>query len=1073
MQVIFKKKQIIEYLKRPLVPVCILCILLFLDKTCPAFSSTTLPLIAFRINDGERYTNQTEITVEIKSVKLSDSLIAEMKIGLDPSLNDVPWVNYSTEKRSLTLSGGDGKKIVYARLRDVAGNISPIESAGIILDTTPPKNIEISINNGDKYSGDDKRRVLIYIKSTEEDLEGMIFSNRNDFSDTRWETMAGSKKWILDETGGDGEKTVYARFKDMAGNVSQTYSDNIILDTRPPEQGSVVINDNAKYTKDQRIILKVHAVDAAMVRIVSPGKSETIPYEVKEGQNYMEIDWKLDSTQGTKVVRVYFMDEAKNRTTAVIQDEIIYDRSGPPMPFISINGETRYTNNKEGRVNLRLATRMNPLTIKMIVSNYMDFRDVKPQNFRDEINNWQLLAEEDGMKTVYVKFIDEAGNHSQVAMAKIILDRVPPKVNSVMIDDGGEWCTSVKVNINMDVEDVSHMQINNTSAISNMTAWEKFEPTKVDWSLIPGDGPKTVFLRFKDEANNSSEILTANVTLDTKPPTGEILINNGAKYVNNKEKAVSIHIKSEDGKGIQLANKLDFTDIKLEPFQPLVENWVLDGEDGVKTIFLRLRDEAGNFSNVITASIMLDRQPPQELNMILNDGKEWLTSSARKTSVQLSAKGASHFMISENPDFTDVEWEGFKNVTTWEFSEIEEEKELFARFKDPADNISETITAKIKLDFTPPLCEEFLINEGSDFCNDPQKKVNLKIKAPDAVKMAISNTPISDPNSPTTIWEDYFEFKEWTLDGEDGLKTIYLVLQDEAGNFSGRYNDRIILDRGGPASPSVIVNANQKYVPPGGRKVPLELSAEGADKVFISEDPNFETGRWELFVPKKLFEVSEGDGTKYIYVKFRDKALNETEVLKYPVILDTQPPEAIKFVIDDGKKFTRNPDKNVSFKIDARDAIEMRIIQKGHTPGDWEPYVMEKQYTLLGDEGDKEIGIAFRDEAGNISKPIIANIVLDRVPPKPESFVIGNGQGWTNDPDKKVTLNIKVTGAYEMAIGTEPSLKSAVWEPYKSEVAEFELPGEDGEKIVFIRFRDEAGNVSSVISSRINLKRSF
>ncbi len=395
----------------------------------PLFSSSLPPLIAFRINDGSRYTNQTEISLEVKSLKLGDSLIAEMKVGLDPSLNGVPWVKYSPEKIRLTLSGGDGEKTVYAQLRDIAGNISPVESSKIILDTTPPQDIEISINNDEKYSGDEKRRVLIYVRSTEEDLEEMIFSNNSDFSDAKWEKMAGTKKWILDGTSGDGNKTVYAKFKDRAGNMSQVYSDDIILDTQPPTQGSVVINNDSKFTKENQIVLKIHAKDAAMVRIVSPGKSETIPYKLKDGQEYMEIVWSLDSAEGTKVVRVYFMDEAKNRTTEVIQDEIIFDRSGPAPPIITINGEKRFTNQKDGKVNIRLVTRVNPQTVKLMISNHINFEDADPQNFRDVINNWQLPAEEDGMKTIYAKLIDEAGNHSEIAQVKIILDRIPPKVN--------------------------------------------------------------------------------------------------------------------------------------------------------------------------------------------------------------------------------------------------------------------------------------------------------------------------------------------------------------------------------------------------------------------------------------------------------------------------------------------------------------------------------------------------------------------------------------------------------------------------------------------------------------------
>jgi hypothetical protein len=151
----------------------------------------------------------------------------------------------------------------------------------------------------------------------------------------------------------------------------------------------------------------------------------------------------------------------------------------------------------------------------------------------------------------------------------------------------------------------------------------------------------------------------------------------------------------------------------------------------------------------------------------------------------------------------------------------------------------------------------------------------------------------------------------------------------------------------------------------------------------------------------------------------------------------------------------------------------MKIVQQGQAPGNWEPYSFQKEYILLGEDGKKQIGIAFRDEAGNITKPLNSTITLDRTPPKPEDFVIGNGQGWTNDPDKKVDLQIKAEGAHEMAIGTDPTLKSVSWEPYKSEIRNYVLPGDDGEKILFIRFRDEAGNESAVISSKVNLKRSF
>ena len=1055
----------------------IFCFILFVLCTNNSFGSYSpenfLPLIGFRVNEGNPYTNKTTVSVEIKSLKLSDSLVAEMKIGVDPSLEKESWIKYTTEPRTITLTEGDGEKFIYARLKDIAGNISPVEASKVILDTQPPDNIRLGINKDDKYTMDEQRRVVVYIQSDDKELSEMIFSNRRDFADARWEKIANSKKWVLDMSGSDGEKIVFAKFKDLAGNESQIFEESIILDTQPPLNGSIIINDDAKYTQNRQVTLKLHADEASVVRLVSPGKSEVYNYEEKEGVNYMEVEWLLDSVDGAKVIRAYFMDEAKNRTTNIIQDEIILDRKGPDPPVININAQNRYTNLADGKVNLRLTTTVNPETLKLMVSNYADFRDAKPMVFRNQLTNWQLLNEEDGIKTIYVKYIDEAGNHSEVGMAKIMLDRVPPKINTISVNDGGQWVTSPKITINMDVEEASHMQINNSEAISNMISWEPYAAKKVDWPLLPGDGDKIIYLRFKDPADNYTPVVTTTIILDTKPPTGDLVINGGARYTSHKNKFVTLTINTKDGKGMQITNKPDFTDVKLMPVKDTISNWQLDGEDGMKSVFLRLRDEAGNYSNVITSAIVLDRTPPDELSIVINEGQDWVRNTARRASVQLNAKGASHYMLSEDPQFTNQKWELYKNVTTWEFTEEEGEKTLYARFMDAAGNISEIINAKIKLDYSPPLCEEFAIDEDSDFTNNAQKKVTLTIKAPEAIKMAISNNPINDPTDVSTQWEDYIAIKEWVLEGEDGLKTIYVIFRDEAGNFSGRFNDRIILDRVAPTDCSVKINNDSKYVLPGSRKIPIELSAEGADNIIIAENPEFTNTRWELFIPKKIYEVSEGDGTKTIYIKFRDKALNETEVFTGTVILDTKPPEATSLSINDGEKFTNEASKTVKLTIEGNGATEMRISQKGQAPGEWEPFNKEKTITLAGEDGEKEIGVFLRDEAGNLAKPIIATVVLDRRPPKPESFIIDDGRGWTNDPDKKVVLNFNADGAHEMMISTKPTFEDASWENYKPSVENFQLPGEDGEKIIFVKFKDQAGNISPPISSKVNLKRSF
>jgi hypothetical protein len=64
----------------------------------------------------------------------------------------------------------------------------------------------------------------------------MQLSNTNDFSAAAWEPFARFKTWEL--AAGDGQKTVWARFKNLSGYPSKIISGNVVLDTTPPSNVS-------------------------------------------------------------------------------------------------------------------------------------------------------------------------------------------------------------------------------------------------------------------------------------------------------------------------------------------------------------------------------------------------------------------------------------------------------------------------------------------------------------------------------------------------------------------------------------------------------------------------------------------------------------------------------------------------------------------------------------------------------------------------------------------------------------------------------------------------------------------
>ena len=449
----------------------------------------SLPMVGIRINGGAKFTNNKNVEVEIKSLKTDKSQLESMKVGFDPDLSNSNWKPYTEEIIKMQLPGEDGEKRIYVQLKDKAGNNSQIESNKIVYDSTPPKNTKISINKGEKYTNDKLGRVLVNVKADE--AHEIMLSNSPQFQNGRWEAYKESMKWVIEVGTRDEEKVVYAKFRDQAGNESPTISAGIILDITAPAGASIQINDGDKYTRSNKFKLTLTAKDATKVRIVSRGIGKNYDFK-PDASGKMEIRWETDSLQGVKSVKAYFMDEAKNTTKIPAETSIIFKTTPPKKALITIDLDRKYTNNPKGIVTIKLLTKETPQNLRLLISNKPNFEGAKQKTFVSSISNWQLESENDGLKSIYVRLIDQANNISEVSKTDIFLDRTPPSVHSFSINGKSKWCISLKVMLNCDVDDAFEAQYSNNPNTLRNIKWEKYNEQHPDWTIMPGDGEKTV-----------------------------------------------------------------------------------------------------------------------------------------------------------------------------------------------------------------------------------------------------------------------------------------------------------------------------------------------------------------------------------------------------------------------------------------------------------------------------------------------------------------------------------------------------------------------------------------------------
>lgn len=269
----------------------------------PGYTPDTVPPTgSIVINQGESYTTQTSV---ILSLTFSDigSGVDKVRYSNDGIWDTEPWETPTTTK-VWELTGGDGVKTVYYQVKDKAGNISPVYSDSITLDTLPPTG-SISINNGATYATSTSVTLtLTYIDETS-GVNQVRFSNDGVWDTEQWESPSQTRAWIL--TPGDGIKTVFYQIKDNAGWISITYSDEIILDTTPPT-GSIIINADAVNTTSTTVELTLFATDAngiAQMRFSNDGStwSSWEPYTTSK-------IWTLTPGYEPKTVYVQFKDNA-------------------------------------------------------------------------------------------------------------------------------------------------------------------------------------------------------------------------------------------------------------------------------------------------------------------------------------------------------------------------------------------------------------------------------------------------------------------------------------------------------------------------------------------------------------------------------------------------------------------------------------------------------------------------------------------------------------------------------------------------------------------------------------------
>ncbi|MAH80892.1 MAG: hypothetical protein CMP39_04355 [Rickettsiales bacterium] len=313
----------------------------------------------------------------------------------------------------------------------------------------------------------------------------------------------------------------------------------------------------------------------------------------------------------------YYLNGSQNPTlTFAVNDTVTFDltdstNSGHPLGIGPNNGETGAYGNTEG------------VTYTIGSTNYNTFSAFKSSftNVNASIS-WTVSNSSSSTLYYFCGFHSNMGNSISITG---LSDATPPANASISINSGANTTTTASVTLsisatdNIGVDGYFASETNTTPSISDfISVTENFSySANVSFNLSSGDGLKTVYVWFKDAADNISIPVNDSITLatpDTTAPTnGSISIAGGLNITSTQNVAVTISGTDNIGiDGYYLSEApttptvADFTGVTATANYNSSLSYTLSSGNGNKTVYLWFKDAAGNISNAYTDSIQLN-----------------------------------------------------------------------------------------------------------------------------------------------------------------------------------------------------------------------------------------------------------------------------------------------------------------------------------------------------------------------------------------------------------------------------------------------------------------------------------
>ncbi|MDC4638398.1 biofilm-associated Ig-like repeat protein Blp1 [Acinetobacter baumannii] len=341
----------------------------------------------------------------------------------------------------------DGIYFYKAVVTDAAGNTSETAVQKVVVDTTAPQAGELTLSDLSD-TGVSATDQITQDKNFNLKLEGQESGSRVTYLVSTDEGKTWQETTIAQKDLTDGIYQYKAVVTDAAGNTSETAVQKVVVDTTTPQAGELTLSDlndtgvsvTDQITQDKNFNLKLEGQET--------GSRVTYLVSTDEGKTWQETTVvQKDLADGIYQYKAVVTDAAGNTSETTVQ-KVVVDTTTPQAGELTlsdlndtgVSATDQITQDKN--FNLKLEGQETGSRVTYLVST-------------DEGKTWQetTIAQKDLADGVYkykAVVTDAAGNTSETAVQKVVVDTTAPQAGKLTLSDLNDTGVSATDQITQD-----------------------------------------------------------------------------------------------------------------------------------------------------------------------------------------------------------------------------------------------------------------------------------------------------------------------------------------------------------------------------------------------------------------------------------------------------------------------------------------------------------------------------------------------------------------------------------------------------------------------------------------------